>query len=239
MSYHADAFTLLGIAPPQAGTDQAVDIAELQLGCKLPASVREWYSCAAAVPILNDHSNKDPAVPPEDFRIVDWNSHLLIPLRYENQGVCTWAIALDGSSDPPIYVDLSKLGATWTLHAPTFSRFVYATIWDHIAVLRRRVLVQAQNWPLSADTLKQLTTIAGVERETFAWPGNIQHRFTLGGGALLVWASDRQADWFIAADDELDLRSVLVQLWDLDSVGPNLYAVTHAGARVLASLQKR
>jgi hypothetical protein len=47
------------------------------------------------------------------------------PIRYENQGVRTW-VALGGSSDPPVYVDLSEMGLTWTPHAPTFSRLVYA-----------------------------------------------------------------------------------------------------------------
>jgi hypothetical protein len=240
MSYHADTFKLLGVDRPQAcGAHQAVDIAELRLGCKLPSSVQEWYSRAGAIQVLNEYSNCDRAVPLEDFRIVAWNSHLLIPIKHENQGVCQWAVALDGTSDPPVYVDLSEFGRTWELHAPTFSRFVYAAIWDQIAVLRRRVGVQAQNSPLSGNALRDLTRIVGVEQETFGWPGNVQYRFRLGGGALLIWAGDDQADWFIGADDEFELRCSLVPLWDLDSVGPNLYAMTDAGKRVLAGLKKR
>jgi hypothetical protein len=146
MSYHAGTLALLGIeslVSPDAY--QAVDHAELRLRCTLPASVREWYSRADAIQILNEHSNQNPAVSLHDFRIVAWRSRRLVPFRYENQGVCTWAFVLDGSSDPPVYVNADTMGREWTFHAPTFSQYVYAAIWDYNTVFRRHALVQAQN----------------------------------------------------------------------------------------------
>ena len=78
--------------------------AEKRLGFRLPASVRESYSIKDAIDILAKYSNQDPPILLKEFAVTEWNSLRLLPFKYENQGVCTWSVVLDGSDDPPVYV---------------------------------------------------------------------------------------------------------------------------------------
>ncbi len=71
-----------------------------RLGIRLPASVREWYSYRNALPVLAAHSNEDSPIPVQEIAVLETAAGRLIPIRRENQGVCTWAILLDGSEDP-------------------------------------------------------------------------------------------------------------------------------------------
>nr|BFE59268.1 hypothetical protein GCM10020063_037940 [Dactylosporangium thailandense] len=84
----------------------------------MPASVREWYSLAAG----------------QEIR--------LLPFMIENQGVCFWAVMLDGSDDPPVMISLDDLEPSdeWTMLAATFSDLVYTRIWDHQAMCGVRTL---------------------------------------------------------------------------------------------------
>src|SRR5258706_593941 len=104
MSCHSATFQLLGFEPQNSGAaEAAVRQVEMRLAISLPKSVRDWYGRQDAVRILADHSNADPPIPMKDFALLDWQSHQLLPFRNENQGVCTWAIDLNGSDDPPVY----------------------------------------------------------------------------------------------------------------------------------------
>jgi len=95
---------------------------------RLPSSVREWYCNEDAIGLLTRYSNQDWPVPLREFSVKSWKTHHLLTFKKENQGVCYWAIDLDGSHDPPVYVDVDSNGAEWTLHAPTFTAYVYACI---------------------------------------------------------------------------------------------------------------
>src|SRR5262245_13982677 len=100
MPYHAATFRLLHTEPITSPTSQAaLQRAERRLGLSLPSSVREWYANDNAIQILTEHSNQDPPVELHDFALIEGQSRILVPIRHENQGVCTWAIALDGSED--------------------------------------------------------------------------------------------------------------------------------------------
>ena len=111
-----------------------------RLGIDLPASVREWYSYDCALSVLSEHSNGDPPIPVAEFALTQSMVGPLIPIRQENQGVCTWAILLDGSNDPPVFVGMDSAGTQWRLHAQNFSTYVYACVWDYRIVLKQPAL---------------------------------------------------------------------------------------------------
>lgn len=144
-SFHSATFALLGHLPhpsPEASSD--LTQAQHRLGFPLPASIREWYAHSDALEILAKHSNDDPPIPVSKFAVTMWRSLRLLPFRIENQGVCTWSIALDGSDDPPVYVDVDSNGRDWHLLAPNFSTYVRTCVWDYKVVLRRTALVEAK-----------------------------------------------------------------------------------------------
>lgn len=205
---------------------------------RLPASVREWYSYDGALPILALHSNDDPPIPVEEFSCTESAAGQLIPIRWENQGVCTWALLLDGSNDPPVVVDVDSNGRLWQPFAETFSTYVYTSVWDYHVVLRQPALVQAQNAPLSLRVLQTLQDLFDELPRTFSWPGSIQHRFAGGRQGILIWATaNQQADWFVGAAEAASLETALRLVWDLDAVGESFYECSEIARAILAKLK--
>jgi hypothetical protein len=119
-SFHRATFELLGTQPRvNAVAIEALERTERRLGFRLPRSVREWYSYQGSLSILAKHSNADPPIPLSEFAVTESATERFLPIRWENQGVCTWAILLDDSDDPPVFVDVDSDGARWQCHAPT------------------------------------------------------------------------------------------------------------------------
>jgi hypothetical protein len=205
----------------------------------LPRSVRDWYEREDAVKILADHSHADPPIPTKDLAVLNWQSHKLLPFRHENQGVCTWAIDLNGSDDPPVYVDVDSNGREWQLLASSFSQYVYSCVWDYRLVFGQPGLVQAQNAALSPSVRGTLATLFGEEIQTHGWPGSTQYRFHRKGQAILIWDSPGEADWFVAAPTAEALESALVAVWSLDDVGKHLYDCSQLGKETLEKIRNR
>src|SRR5579871_1896501 len=152
--FHSATFRLLGVEPkvsPAALTE--VECAERRLGFRLPSSVREWYCTEGAIDTLARYSNQDWPIPLREFAVRECETHRLLPFKNENQGVCVWAIMLDGSDDPPVYVDVDSNGAQWNMQAPSFAAHLYACIWDYVFVFDQPCLVQAQNRSLSPEAV--------------------------------------------------------------------------------------
>lgn len=239
-SFHSATFRLLRTEPAvSSAAVSAVENAERRLGFRLPPSVREWYCNAEAIETLAKYSNQDPPIPLEKFAVIEWNSLHLLPFKYENQGVCTWSISLDGSDDPPVYVDVDSDGKQWNMQAPTFSEYVYSCVWDCASVLDQPALVQAQNEPLSEEAVGELRRHFSEQPPTFGWPGSTQHRFAGKQCAILIWTGEGQADWFVGARDAKSLEGALRIIWNLDVVGKSLYDCTAIGKAVLDRIRGR
>ena len=119
LSFHRATFELLGTEPRTSiAAIGRLERTEHACGIRLPPSVREWYSNDDALPILAAHSNDDPPIPLREFSLTESTVGRLIPIRHENQGVCTWAILLDGSDDPPVLVEVDSDGTAWQPVAP-------------------------------------------------------------------------------------------------------------------------
>jgi hypothetical protein len=209
-----------------------------RLGIDLPHSVREWYSYDCALSVLSEHSNDDPPIPVEEFALTESMVGPLIPIRRENQGVCTWAILLDGSNDPPVFVDVDSDGTEWRLHAQSFSTYVYTCVWDYRCVLNQPALVQAQNGPISDLALKALADSFDRRPKTFAWPGSAQYRFRGNGNGVLIWSMEDRADWFVGAADAISLEAALRIVWELDGVGKSFYDRSSLAKEALAKLKR-
>jgi len=238
-TYHRQTFHLLGAEPERTrAAESSVEDVETRLGLKLPESVRDWYCRDDAIEILAKHSNNDPPIPIEEFSITERHSLRLIPFRNENQGVCTWAIALDGSQDPPVYVDVDSGGKNWQLLTSAFSEYVFSCVWDYRMIFFQPALVQAQNQPLTRSTVEALKHGFRQQVETRGWPGSTQFRFQSDRGAILIWASDDQADWFIASPDADTLEATLRSVWKFDLIGDWLYDISQIGKTVLDRIKK-
>jgi hypothetical protein len=239
-SFHYATFELLGT---QARTSRAafgeLESTERRLGMRLPPAVREWYSYEGALPILAMHSNDDPPIPVLEFAFAESTAGQLIPIRWENQGVCTWAILCDGSDDPPVLVDVDSGGTAWQLLAQTFSTYVYTCVWDYHVVLRRPALVQAQNGPISPQSLRDLAILFDEGPRTFGWPGSAQYRFAGSHLGVLIWSAEDQADWFVGAADATSLESALRLVWELDAVGLSFYDCSKIGDEILGKLKAK
>ena len=178
------------------------------MGLRLPESVRDWYGRDGATEILANHSNGDAVILVSQFAMKQSLSRQLLPFQVENQGVCEWSIMLDGSDDPPVYVDVDSNGAEWHLQAPTFSDHVRACVWDYKMVLGQPALVEAQNAPLSPESIEFLEHSFHAEPRTFGWPGDTQYRFSGHCQAVLIWSAEGQADWFVGATDGASLEEI-------------------------------
>ena len=239
MLYHTATYKLVNSEPRTSiAAESVVREAESRLGLSLPSSVREWYACEDALQILDKHSNQDPPIAVRDFAVIEQHSRTLLPIRHENQGVCTWAIVLDGSEDPPVFVDVDSNGKEWQPLAPTFSAYVYSCVWDYRQIFGRPALVQAQNDILSWTALDRLRARFAEEIQTHGWPGSTQYRFTRDAAAMLIWSSEKQADWFIASPDAPTLESAVRAVWEFDDVGKSLYDCSPIGKAVLEKIRR-
>ncbi len=236
--FHSATFRLLGLEPRVSSAAVAeIEGVERRLGFRLPPSVREWYCYENAVGILARYSNDDWPIRLREFAISEWGEHRLIRFKNENQGVCVWAVMLDGSDDPPVVVDVDSNGAQWNMQAPTFSAYVYSCVWDYTLVLGQPALVQAQNGPLSSEGAERLRSQFTEQSPTFGWPGSAQHRFVGKDHAVLIWAGEGQADWFVGAADARALESALRSVWNIDAVGPSFYDCSEIGRAVLEKIR--
>ena len=240
MSYHDASMRLLDCQMPVSVAAQ-IDIAEAErrLGVRLPRSIREWYSYENGMAILAEHSNEDPPIEVRNFVLLEWQSHRLLPIRNENQGVSVWAVELDGSDDPGVWVDIDSNGKQWYRLATSFSVYVYTCIWDYRQVLKREALVQAQHRTLSGAELAFLSRHFTEEPRTYGWPGSVQYRFGDESAAILIWVVEHQADWFIAAETEASLKEAVSTVWLLDGLGGELYECSILGKRVLEGIRGR
>jgi hypothetical protein len=243
LRYHSKTLQMLALTPcisPAAVAE--LNEAEVRLRRPLPASVREWYSQENAVHLLRQYSNCDWPVQVAEFGVTRTDADAggssrlsdrgLLVFRCENQGVCAWAVRLDGD-DPPVIVDDDLQFRHGTVSAPSFSTHLHAWMWDYALVLSRDLLVQAQNRVLSATALESLRHEFDVGPLTYGWPGHRQYRFSRRDERILIWVSEDQADWWLSADSEDSLRRLLTTVWDVDHVGKSLWSHSERGEAAL------
>lgn len=232
LKYHRDAVNLLPEVPRfSVSSAELLRKREEQLGIKFPDSVREWYSLDGAVNLLELYSNNDSPVEIDKLGDLfeDWYgggpkdflSERILLFMHENQGVCNWAISLDGSSDPPVIVEVDTApNAKWLPCADKFSTFIWCQIWDHS---QHSVGVSAQEIELTKVDLDFLKSNFRQHRTTNSWPGNANYRFESTDARILIWEGEDQADWFLSASTASDLKRLLAKVWHCGRLADSLY----------------
>ena len=192
MAYHSKTISLLGLpirTSPVAR--QTLDDLAKTVNQPLPAAVREWYELEDAVELIGRFSNCDHPVPIDALKrsllevrkegLPDPRQNTFLVFKSENQGVCTWAVLLDGSADPPVFLDFDSAFNSPVKCADAFSQYLYSCVWDYSQVLAANsLLLQAQNSALSDEALESLCQSFDQECVTFGWPGERQFRFSRG-----------------------------------------------------------
>lgn len=233
LQHHAKALQLAGVQPrPAAQAAKSIAAIEHRIRRPLPASLREWYSLEGACDLLLRHSNSDPPVALADLGCSDLIARNLLPFRHENQGVCTWAVDLNGSDDPPVLVDYDKNFESPRPCANRFSEHVYASVWDWHCVLTNAT-IQAQIDPLSDEALDFLGRTFQAELVTEGWPGDTQYRFFSADQRVLIWESKDWADWWLSADNDAALLRLVQTIWEIDNLGGSLWSPDASCAAVL------
>jgi len=252
LTYHSRTFELLGAEPLVSPAAREIfKQVEQRIGRVMPASVREWYELDGAGQLLLRFSNDDPPLDIVDFGKPlkdtrgggphDLLERNLLVFRWENQGVCAWAIQLDGSDDPPVVVDVDTQFSSWVQCAPSFSQHLYGWMWDHALVLGKLrgddllddLVIEAQNQPLSQEALSYLRSHFEAELVTHGWPGDTQYRFFIGDQRILIWAGENHADWFLSAKSEEALGHLANLVSPLDGLAGALFSNTEAGQALL------
>ncbi|MFK4227547.1 hypothetical protein [Streptomyces sp. NPDC019890] len=145
LQYHQRALALAGepyivSASAVAALDELEARGNIDL---LPASLREWYSLDSAVRILQRHSDDIPYAVADlgrshgpygesvgdDDAPHPIDEQNLLPFMIENQGVCYWAVRLDGSPDPEVLITYEDF-ESWFPCSASFSEFAYSWVWD-------------------------------------------------------------------------------------------------------------
>ena len=246
LQYHQATFDLLG-REPVFSPEAAALLAQRQEACGVtfPAAITEWYSLDAAVEILAQHSHEDHPVSLAELGMVDEDWYRMgrrnfiaegvLPVMYENQYVCAWAISLDDSDDPPVLVQVDPSPTTaWQFFADRFSVFVYAQVWDYRPA---QCALAAQDRAPSATELAFLRQYYREGPRTYAWPTTTSYRFADDDKCILIWSDEKsQADWWLSATSQSSLRRLVRSVRHCGTLIDSLYDLDDCGAKLLQEL---
>jgi hypothetical protein len=232
LKYHQKTFDLLHEEPPKIAREKIKLLMNRQAACgvKFPESVMEWYSMGSSLEILKKYSRADDPYHPGQFGKVmkdwygggerDFAKEGLLLILSENQGVCQWAVKLDGSDDPPVVIEVDTApNDQWLTYVDSFSDFVYTQVWDNCGK-DYRYYFNAIDDQLKPDEVIYLQSCYKENIRTYGWPGDVNYRFYNDDVRILVWNSEShgQADWFIFTKSEaatVDLMKRLYSISDL------------------------
>ncbi len=226
-------FRAAGVEPLTLdATRKEVSALEQRLARKIPRRFREFILCTNSSDFLYENSNHDRSIALSNLGepIYGWENYdpveedQLLPFMIENQGVCTWAVGLDGSDDPVVFIEVdSGSPPKWQRMAETFTSWLKCQVEDKI--LLESAVVAAQAPPLTDDNLKLLQRNFEAGDETFAWPASRNYRFTNKQCRLLLWAGEDQCDWWISPAPGVDLSSALDELGRFSGLSKELYTL--------------
>jgi hypothetical protein len=193
--------------------------------------------------LMAEFSNSDRPIPADElarplerWRGYDALAEHVLPFMIENQGVCVWAIRLDGNHDPAVLVEVdSGSPPQWQLCAERFSEWLKCQVHD------RRLFgsswFAAQALPLSSHVLAELRRRFDEGSQTYAWPGNTNYRFSNARAQLLLWNADGQCDWHIAPRTSDVAIAALDEIDEIAGVGGVLYPLREEFSGILHQWQ--
>ena len=163
-----------------------------------------------------------------------WPGPVLV-LSYENQGVCSWGVPLDGDSHQVLVGgDLLDTGHTTVTYAASVEDYIAARRWDGQCL--RPPLLMAQGAELDQASLGYLQARLAPAVATGGWPGSRQYRFELRDVRVMLWSFSGHCDWWISASNEPSLKEFAAGLLDLSNLRQALYSNDDCGDQILHEL---
>lgn len=198
----------------------------------LPASLCEWYAFPGAIAVA---SRQNRLRPMNELEVVEDEGRQLLLFMDENQGVCRWAIPLNGRDDPQVLVSVEK--GPFLPYANTFSDHIFCAVWDWLN--DSPYMAGAQADPLLPQDLATLGSRLQGLTTTWNWPGAENYRFATAGLRLILWSAPRQCDWYLfAACEEAFVRAARLVL-PLSNLRQSLYGIDENSTSLLEQLQTR
>ncbi|PWT95796.1 MAG: hypothetical protein C5B53_10945, partial [Candidatus Melainabacteria bacterium] len=222
-TFHDSTYGIIGGKPEVSKEALALlDALDKKCGGRLPPSLREWYSLDGAVEILAKRTSDHPIALSDlgkDSWYVggtrDFVAEKYLVIMSENQGVCHWAIELNGQDDPPVVVEVDSLPKVeWLPFADTFSAFLETMVsdWNYAIVLC------AQDIPLADRELDFLRQQFTEGHMTHNWPAKTTYRFRQDDQCIIIWDGEEQADWFLESNSPENLRELVNKMWQCGSL---------------------
>jgi len=203
LKYHQGAFDVIAVTPEfDPAAEERLSHIERERDFQFPASMREWYSQRGAVELLDQKGYCIESVSLENLGRT-WVDYLSIPRRevdpiaeghltflHEVQGGTSWTVRLDGSDDPPVFVENDFPKNVRSEACSRFSTFTYCHLWDFRIALGREAYVVVEPFDNSLQTIIELARpFAELPRTHFCLPST-EHRFQMEDHALLIQIND-------------------------------------------------
>lgn len=227
--YNKVVFDHLEVCPLSCSTATIAefDRREQRLGVRFPGALREWYALADAWRDLwwymgvnwagdssfapSDLGEPDRiALRDDSVRRLDHLAAGFIPFLLEHQDEALWALALDGSEDPPVVIAELPFGrpdpdgeepgvlidpasaaeVDWKPHASSFSTFILSRVWWARFADTTHELRAYQDEPLAPGDLHFLRSNFEEGPIVKNWPpSTISYRFGHDDGVINVTTS--------------------------------------------------
>jgi hypothetical protein len=183
---------------------------------------------------LGVHSNGDHPIEISDFgkaqsyykdgqrRYFELDNYL--PVMWENQGCCTWAVKLDGSDDPPVYIceGQPEPDSQWLLNANSFSEYTYAQVWDFRDWFGPCYLL-AIDVPASQADLQFLRENFQENIQTWNNRCKVTYRFGIGNKRLtIMYDSEIESQWELFATTKTELLELTQLIWHCSTLATQL-----------------
>jgi len=229
LKYHQNTFNLLSLKPiVSEELLKLLNDVEHQYSISIPPSIREWYSMIEAMNILKTSIFGDVPHPPQEWHNEGqfwWGNRLchdllsegFLLVLSENQGVCHWAVKLDGSDDPPVFIEIDSIdNFVWQLYSNSFSEFIYDIVWKFVKKPEQIKLIAYTPTLTQADlsTLNQYFK----KRPTLIYPRNEKIYRFLGDAQSVEIREEQKAicvSWCLSAQSPSSLFSLSSQIWDM------------------------
>ena len=229
LKYHQNTFNLLSLKPVISEEQlKLLDDVEYQHSISIPPSIREWYSMKEAMNILKTSILFDVPHPPQEWYNAGqfWQGNILchdllsegfLLVLSENQGVCHWVVKLDGSDDPPVFIEIDSVqNFIWQLHTNSFSEFIYNIVWkfikkpDQIKLIAYTPMLTQADLSTLNQSFKKLPTLIYPRNEKL-------HRFISDSQSIEITEEQRAicVIWYLSAQSPSSLFSLSSQIWDM------------------------
>jgi hypothetical protein len=244
LRYHQRTFNLAGIIPELDPSAEAqLIVLETQLGQKLPASLREWYSLKNGADLIIGGADHVQTI--AELRLANLDAERnqwadtwrympddMLLIIVENQGVCLWTVQLNGSDDPPVYSRVNEDNQTWQLCDVTFSQFVFNRLWDW---LRWEDMLWHTAPPLAPNSLRLLREHFFEHPSSCVFTDTYVYRFQRETQCIQIRVNLEMGNslWRLRADSDANLAQLVANLKTIAAyrthwLSPNPYLLSLA-----------